>query len=77
MLNLQIHLSQRLLHVLYVLAGHLDQIVAMPHDSSHGAHIPFGPECRAQRFHRFLAGAFRIAVSQLENCGGTDIARHH
>jgi len=31
MLDLQIHLRQRLMHVLHVLAGHLHQFPAVPH----------------------------------------------
>jgi hypothetical protein len=52
MLDLHVHLRQRLLHMLHVLAGHLDQIVAVPHERTYRAHIPLRPERRMQQTHR-------------------------
>src|SRR5665213_891795 len=39
MLNLHVHLRQGLVHVLHMLAGHLDQIVPMSHQRPYRAHL--------------------------------------
>jgi hypothetical protein len=52
MLNLQIHLRERFLHVLHVLDCHLYQLTPMPDDGSYGAYVRFGPEGGAQQSHR-------------------------
>src|SRR6266568_4004156 len=52
MLNLQIHLRERLVHVLHVLDRHLYQLTPMPDDGSYGAYLRFGPKGGAQQSHR-------------------------
>ena len=52
MLNLQIHLRERFLHVLHVLDCHLYQLTPMPDDGSYGAYVRFGPEGGTQQSHR-------------------------
>ncbi len=49
MLELHVHLRERLLHVLHMLAGHHDQVVAMPHQRPYGAHLAIRPERRMQQ----------------------------
>jgi hypothetical protein len=46
MLNLQIHLRERFLHVL---DRHLYELTTMPDDGSYGAYFGFGPKCCAQQ----------------------------
>ena len=51
-MDLHIHLRQRFVHMLDMLAGHLHQIVAVPHQRPHCAYLAFRPECRSQQSHR-------------------------
>jgi hypothetical protein len=51
-LDLHIHLGQRLVHMLDMLAGHFDQFGAVPHQAPHGAYIALRPKCRAQQSYR-------------------------
>ena len=48
MLELHIHLRERFLHVLYMLAGHLHQVVAMPHQRTYRAHFAIRTERHVQ-----------------------------
>jgi hypothetical protein len=50
--NCNVHLRQGFLHVLDMLAGHLHQIVAVPHQRTHRAHIPIRAERGMQQSHR-------------------------
>ena len=52
MLDLQIHLRQRFLHVLNVLRGSLHQVAAVTHQRAHGAYFAVWPECRPQQSDR-------------------------
>jgi hypothetical protein len=45
MMDLQVHLRQRLVHVLNMLAGRRDQFVPVPQHGSHGADVLSGPKC--------------------------------
>jgi hypothetical protein len=48
-LELHVHLGQRLLHGLHVLAGHLDQIVAVPHERTDARTSPSGRNAERSR----------------------------
>ncbi len=48
MLDLKVHLRQRVLHLLDLLRGHLYQLLAMPHDGADRSDRIFGPESGAQ-----------------------------
>ena len=48
MVDLQVHLRQRLVHVLHVLSGRSDQFVPVPQYGPHGADILAWPKCRPQ-----------------------------
>ena len=47
-MNLPIHLRQRLLHVLDVDRGHIDQSIAMAQDRAQSSHLVLGVEGAAQ-----------------------------
>ena len=51
-MDLHIHLRQRFVHVLDMLARHLYQFGAVPHHRPYRAHIALRPKCRAQQPHR-------------------------
>jgi hypothetical protein len=51
-MDLQIHLGERLMHVLHVLCRHLDQLLAVAHDGTYGTDLIFGPEGSTQQSHR-------------------------
>jgi hypothetical protein len=44
MMDLQVHLRQRFVHVLHVLAGRRDQFVPVPQHGPHGADVLSGPK---------------------------------
>jgi hypothetical protein len=48
MLDLQVHLSQCLLHVLHVLNGCHNQFAAVSQHRPHGANVLLGPKRRAK-----------------------------
>src|SRR6202041_2280097 len=52
MMDLQVHLRQRLVHVLYVLTGRCDQFVPMPKYCPHSADVLPRPKCSSQKSHR-------------------------
>jgi hypothetical protein len=47
-MDLQIHLRQRLMYVQHVLAGHLYQFMAVAHDRAHSGDIHLRPKPSAQ-----------------------------
>jgi hypothetical protein len=49
MLDLQIHLRERFLHVLNVLRGHFNQLLTMAQDRAHGTDLVLGPESSPQQ----------------------------
>ena len=51
-MDLHIHLRQCFVHVLDVLAGHLHQIPAVPHQRPHRAYISVRSKCGAQQSYR-------------------------
>ena len=52
LMDLHIHLRQRFLHVLDMLAGHLHQIAVVPHQRPHRAYLSVRSKCRAQQPYR-------------------------
>lgn len=44
-MDLQVHLGQRLVHVLHVLTGRRDQFVPVPQQGPHGADVLPRPKC--------------------------------
>ena len=52
MLDLHIHLGQRLVHVLDVLVGHHHLVAPMPHQGSHRAYLRVRPKGRSQQSYR-------------------------
>jgi hypothetical protein len=50
-LELHVHLRQGLLHMLNMLARHLHQVVAMPHQRAHGTHLALRTKRRMQQTH--------------------------
>jgi hypothetical protein len=48
MVDLQIHLSQRLVHVLHVLRGCHDQLAAVPQNGPYCANVFLRPKRRSQ-----------------------------
>jgi hypothetical protein len=51
-MDLYIHLRQRLVYVLDMLAGHLHRIAAMPHQRPHCADIAIRSKCGTQQSYR-------------------------
>ena len=51
MVNLQIHLGQRLVHVLHVLPGHADQLAPMAQQRAHLTEVGLGPKGGAEEPH--------------------------
>ena len=47
-LNLEIHLRQRLVHMLHVLAGGLHQFTPVAHQNTHRTYVRFRPESPTQ-----------------------------
>jgi hypothetical protein len=48
MVDLQVHLRQRLVHVLHVLTGGHDQLAPVPQHGPNGADVLLGPKRSAQ-----------------------------
>ena len=48
MVDLQVHLCQRLVHVLHMLTGGRDQLAAVPQHSPNGTNVLFGSKRSAQ-----------------------------